>query len=614
MERSRGRAKKRSACDMGLSRLLWPVALLPTIAAAYQPVYFGSSPFLPPQIPLAGSPSPSLSGTHEFSLRHIFHRGTDQDPGLHQRLDIKPDTRLRTISEDGIESEAVTLDTPLVASSHPLTIERLADRRLSVIEEHLMTARYSGSVAALSPSDWVMDTLPGPDIKDKETVFTLAKMTANDYIEEPGTGDWQDVHGRFNHSGSFGWQSDGLRGHVYADQTNSTIVISLKGTSPALFDGEGTTTNDKLNDNLFFSCCCGQGGSYLWRQVCDCQTTLYTGNLTCITEAMHDENRYYRASIDLYSNITELYPDANVWIAGHSLGGAMSSLLGLTFGLPVVTFEAIPEALTAARLGLPSPPGNDPRLPQTRQYTGAYHFGHTADPIYMGTCNGVSSVCTWGGYALESACHTGQMCVYDTVEDKGWRLGMSKHRINYILDNVIGGYDDVPACAPEVECYDCQLWKYFRSNGSEITTTTSATSTSTSTSTRTETCKTPGWWGCLDKTTATATATTTSTSTSSSTTCKTPGWFGCNDPTTTSSSSITSAPTITTTEPPTTTAPCKTPGWFGCKDHTATATQTPPLPHMTSKCETPGMFWGCRDRKTANIHPHIITPAPVPPL
>ncbi|PWY86819.1 autophagy related lipase Atg15 [Aspergillus heteromorphus CBS 117.55] len=612
MERPRGRAKKRFLWDMGLSRLPWLVTLLPAIASAYQPVYFGSSPFLPPQIPLADPPSPSLSRTHEFSLRHIFHRGTDQDPGLHQRLDIKPHTRLRAISEDGIESEAAILGSPLLASSQPLTIERLADRRPFVIEEHLMTARSSGSVASLSPSDWVKDTLAGPNITEKTTVVTLAMMTANDYIEEPGTGDWRDVHGRFNHSGSFGWQTDGLRGHVYADQTNSTIVISLKGTSPALFDGEGTTTNDKVNDNLFFSCCCGQGGSYLWRQVCDCQTTLYTANLTCITEAMQDENRYYRASLDLYSNITELYPDANVWLAGHSLGGAMASLLGLTFGLPVVTFEAVPEALPAARLGLPSPPGYDPRFPQARQYTGAYHFGHTADPVYMGTCNGVSSVCTWGGYAMESACHTGQMCVYDTVEDKGWRVGMNKHRINFILSDVLAGYDDVPPCAPEEECYDCQLWKYFRSNGSEITTTTSATSTSTSiTSTRTETCKTPGWWGCLDKTTTTE-ATTTSTSTTTTTTCKTPGWFGCKDLTTTAD--ITSLPTITTTEHPvtSTTTTCQRPGWFGCKDYTTTATQTLP-PQITSKCETPGLFWGCRDHETANIRTHTITPAPAPP-
>ncbi|GKZ58734.1 putative lipase atg15 [Aspergillus niger] len=572
MKGLRGHNKKSFWGNTRLSDLLWPVTLLPGLISAYQPVYLGSrqsSPFLPPQIPLGDSPP--LSDTHEFTLRHIFHRGTYQDPDLHRRLDITPDTRLRAVSDAGIESDVVTPNTPLVASSQPLTIERLADRRLSVIEEHLVTARSSGSAVALSPSDWVMDTLPGPNVTEKKTVVALAMMTANDYIEVPGTGDWQDIHGRFNHSGSFGWQGDGLRGHVYADKTNSTVVISLKGTSPALFDGEGTTTNDKINDNLFFSCCCGQGGSYLWRQVCDCQTTLYNANLTCIVEAMLDENRYYRASLDLYSNITEMYPNANVWLTGHSLGGAVSSLLGLTFGVPVVTFEAVPEALPAARLGLPSPPGHDSRYPQSRRNTGSYHFGHTADPVYMGTCNGVSSVCTWGGYAMESACHTGQMCVYDTVEDKGWRVGLSKHRINYVIANVLAGYDDVPPCAPEEECYDCELWKFFRSNGSEITTTTSATSTSTSTTTsRTSTCKTPGWWGCLDQTTTTET---TSTSTSTST-CKTPGWFGCKDPTTTSD--ITSAPTITTTEPPmTSTTTCKTPGWFGCKDETTTQVIAP---------------------------------------
>lgn len=507
------------------------------------------------------------------------------------------------VSEDGRETEPVKGPLPsLVALSNPLTIQRLADRRLSVIEGYLSAARSTGSPVVLSSSEWVMDELAGPNVTDKETVLTFAKMTANDYIEVPGTEDWEDVGGPFNYSRSFGWQSDGLRGHIYADQTNSTVVISLKGTSPALFDGAGTTTNDKINDNLYFSCCCGQGGSYLWRQACDCYKSAYTGNLTCIIEAMLDEHRYYRAAIDLYSNVTAIYPGANIWLTGHSLGGAMTSLLGLTFGLPVVTFEAIPDALPASRLGLPSPPGKDPRLPQSRDYTGAYHFGHTADPVYMGTCNGVSSVCTWGGYALESSCHTGQLCVYDTVEDKGWRVGIGTHRIKAVITDVIEAYDSVPTCAPEKECYDCELWKFFRSNGSEITTSTMTTSATSSMPTRTSICKTPGWWGCLDKSTTT-TATTTSSSGLSTTTstCKTPGWFGCNDPTTTSATvTATPAPTITAPLTSTTTS-CKNPGWFGCRDPTSTATST---------CQTPGWFRGCLDATTTSSASHVITSAP----
>ncbi|KAL2012678.1 hypothetical protein VTN00DRAFT_203 [Thermoascus crustaceus] len=588
------------------------LVIFPNLVSAYDPAFFGSPsldeiPIVPPRIPQEDYDS--LSGRHEFSLRHIFHRGTYEHPNLHRRLDIKPGTQLVAISEDGREKEPVKGPmSPLVALSNPLTIERLADRRLSVIEGHLSAARSKGSAVVLSSLEWVMDELAGPNITDKETVLTFAKMTENDYIEVPGTEDWQDINGPFNYSQSFGWQSDGLRGHIYADQTNSTIVISLKGTSPALFDGAGTTTNDKINDNLYFSCCCGQGGSYLWRQVCDCQTSAYTGNLTCIVEAMLDEHRYYRAAIDLYSNVTAIYPGANVWLTGHSLGGAMTSLLGLTFGLPVVTFEAVPEALPASRLGLPSPPGKDPRLPQSRNNTGAYHFGHTADPVYMGTCNGVSSVCTWGGYAMESSCHTGKLCVYDTVEDKGWRVGIGTHRIKEVIRDVIEAYDTVPSCAAEEECYDCELWKFFKSNGSEITTTTTISSATSSTPMRTSTCKTPGWWGCLDG--STTTTTTTTSSSSSTSTCKTPGWFGCNDPTRTTSSTSVS----------TTTSTCKTPGWFGCHDQTTTSTSTAtPAPTITapptsatSSCKTPGLFWGCLDETTTSAT-HVITSAPPPP-
>ncbi|KAJ5638867.1 hypothetical protein N7528_001257 [Penicillium herquei] len=606
MTYSRSRSHDRLWGIPTLSGLFLSAALLPGHSLATNPPQI---PILAPQIPFEDL-DPS-SDTHEFSLRHIFHRGTAEEPDFHARLDVRPDSHLRALSDDGTEEEFTTALGTLVASSSPLTIQRLTDRRISVIEGHLAAAQRPDYVMASSPLEWALDTVQGPNVKDKETVLTFAKMTANDYISEPGTEDWEVIHGKFNYSNSFGWGSDGLRGHIYSDKTNSTVVISLKGTSPALFDGAGTTTKDKVNDNLYFSCCCGQGGSYLWRAVCDCQNTTYTANETCIVESMRDENRYYKSAIDLYSNVTAIYPDANIWLTGHSLGGAMTSLLGLTFGLPAVTFEAIPEALPAARLGLPSPPGYDPRLPQTRQYTGSFHFGHTADPIYMGTCNGINSLCTWGGYALESACHTGSMCTYDTVADKGWRVGLGTHKIKNVISDVIKVYDDVPPCAPEEECYDCILWKYFRSNGSEISTTT--TTTTSPTPTRTSTCKTPGWWGCLDESTSTTTTTTTTTTitSTSTTTCETPGWFGCNDPTTTSAPTSSLSTTSTST--------CKTPGWFGCNDVPTTtgmptATPAPVMttasPSATSTCKTPGWF-GCNDHTATMTTTAIVNPTSI---
>ena len=58
---------------------------------------------------------------------------------------------------------------------------------------------------------------------------------------------------------------------------------------------------------------------------------------------------------NLYNNITHMYPDSTIWVIGHSLGGALASLVGLTFGAPVVAFESPGEAMAARRLHLPTP-------------------------------------------------------------------------------------------------------------------------------------------------------------------------------------------------------------------------------------------------------------------
>lgn len=68
MEDGRRRSKKRSLIGQGALGFLLSIQLLPSVVSANVPVYFGSpsgdSPILPPQIPLAGSPS--LLEAHEF--------------------------------------------------------------------------------------------------------------------------------------------------------------------------------------------------------------------------------------------------------------------------------------------------------------------------------------------------------------------------------------------------------------------------------------------------------------------------------------------------------------------------------------------------------------------
>ncbi|OAL43576.1 autophagy related lipase Atg15 [Pyrenochaeta sp. DS3sAY3a] len=561
------------------------------------------------ELPIVLPPPPAVPSPHsaerDFSLRHIFHHGTYEYPDLHRRLDIPENA---AVWMAGVEPGSARIPVPrLRIKSQAMSIQRLADRSRETIDGILDWGRNTGRAVQLAAEDWTIDEIAGPNVTDKETVLSFARMASNAYILEPNTGDWLDVGGGFNYTEDFGWESDGLRGHIFADTENRTVVIGLKGTSPAMFDGSETTTNDKINDNLFFSCCCGQGGQYLWRQVCDCQTSAYKCNSTCLVTALREKNRYYYAAQDLYHNVTALYPDAEIWMAGHSLGGAVSSFLSLTFGHPTVTFEAVPEAMPASRLGLPVPPGHQIGSFQKRAFTGGFHFGHTADPIFMGTCNQATSVCTFGGYAMQSVCHTGQKCVYDTVKDFGWRVGIGTHKIVEVIRDVLEKYDEPAKCEPYLNCTDCYTWEYFESNGTETTTTftkPTSTSESKSTRTRTETCKTPGWWGCLDEPTTTKSHTkTTTTSTSSTSTCKTPGWFGCKDDTETSTTKTSHkatpapAPTLTaTSSSPTQTSSCRYPGWFGgCLDDLdpPSKTQAPTTTTTTATfttCTSEGWF------------------------
>lgn len=149
------------------------------------------------------------------------------------------------------------------------------------------------------------------------------------------------------------------------------------------------------------------------------------------------ESVYYPLITDLYNNISYAYPTSQIWVTGHSLGGALSSLIGMTFGVPSVTFEAPAERMAAQRLHLPIPSRlpnerkeDVPRLPIT-------HVFHNADPIPMGTCVGPSSLCGSVGYAMESKCHAGDVVLYNTTGLLGWRQNVATHRIATLVDDLL---------------------------------------------------------------------------------------------------------------------------------------------------------------------------------
>lgn len=447
-------------------------------------------------------------GSDGVKLRHIFHHGAGQPGPRARRLDIS--------------SGRVAIEADAAAHFGPFPI-----RTSSVRIDKSPLQSYASQQHPMSPI-WHPEYVMGPDVKDKQTVLNFANMSEDAY--KPGRDDpeWLDVGKEWDSSIPFGWEDSGIRGHVFSDDTNSTVILSVKGTTVAMFEGNGTSGRDKDNDNLFGSCCCGQGGPYLWRQVCDCMTGTYSCDQQCVKDELLKPNRYFEATLELFDEVIQLYPKANIMTTGHSLGGVLASFIGLRHGIPSITFETYPQALAAARLGL-AVRGQDSPL---RENTGGFHFGHTADPIYMGTCNGGSSFCSIAGYAFETVCHTGKRCAYDVVKDWGWRQSTSTHRLRYAIDNVYAKYDEVAPCEDEdVNCVDCYLWKFENGTKKHTTTTTASTTSSTST-TRTETCKTPGWWGCRDETTTTTSPittttidTTSATTTTSTSTCETVSKF-----------------------------------------------------------------------------------------
>ncbi|KAL0568984.1 putative lipase atg15, partial [Marasmius crinis-equi] len=331
--------------------------------------------------------------------------------------------------------ETFSIDTIPVNTYRPPSFSSFTDARIRSL-------RHSESQSlAWSPAE-----VQGPDVSNRVVLQTLAKMTANAYAQ-PSDKEWYDLGPDWNSSYPYGWEpdADGFRGHVFVSTDNSTVVVSIKGTSLPYIHGGPTTRKDKLNDNLLFSCCCARVGP-TWSTVCGCYEGGYRCNVGCVEESLKEDSLFYPVGTNLYNNITYMYPDANIWMVGHSLGGSLASLIGITFGIPIVAFQAPGEQMASRRLHLPSPPS-------THHVT---HVINNADPIAMGVCNGVTSSCANWGYAMESRCHLGKIIRYDTMGVLGWTSNIQNHGIKVVVENVLGNETwVVPEAVEEEE--DCSV-------------------------------------------------------------------------------------------------------------------------------------------------------------
>ncbi|KAK7690450.1 hypothetical protein QCA50_005548 [Cerrena zonata] len=380
----------------------------------------------------------------EFQLRH-YHT-------------ITADAQI--LFHDAPEDLSDSIRLPLSPNpSYTIKTKRTTSHKPQSYEDYLYARSLSIQGEPYREIQWAEDDIIAPDVENRQTLLELAKMTNNAYLE-PGEAGWYELSGEWNVSYPFGWEpdQDGFRGHVFATPDNSTVVLAIKGTSASFIGGGGPTSKkDKINDNLLFSCCCARI-DWTWTTVCDCYRGGWKCDQSCLEKALIDDSLFYPIGTNLYNNITYMYPDSNIWIIGHSLGGALASLIGITFGAPAVTFESPGERMAAGRLHVLLPPS-------TQHVT---HVYHTADPIAMGTCNGVLSSCALGGYAMESKCHLGKSIVYDTVSNLSWAVDIRTHTIGTVIEKLLTDPwapsedlgREVPEPVAEDDCVECYSWEF----------------------------------------------------------------------------------------------------------------------------------------------------------
>ena len=127
-------------------------------------------------------------------MKHIYHKGSHKYPNLHRKVDIQRSTSLLEVSEDG--EKIAARPESFEVSSRSTNIQRMADRSRGELDRLFDFASIHGEAASLPASAWGVDEVAGPNITDKKTVLSFARMAANAYITEPFTGDWEDVRCR----------------------------------------------------------------------------------------------------------------------------------------------------------------------------------------------------------------------------------------------------------------------------------------------------------------------------------------------------------------------------------------------------------------------------------
>jgi lipase ATG15 len=240
-------------------------------------------------------------------------------------------------------------------------------------------------------------------------------------------------------------------------------VISFKGTTTIIGLQEEQQENvikqqeqqvlssafaDKFNDNLYFSCCFYKQSNLFNDLHCECDKGTFNCCKSCYQNSTSFSLNYINIAQDIIEKIKkDIDIDfRNVIFTGHSLGGTIATIMGIIYNKTSIAFQSPGDKHYLDLIGL-------------KAHKNTYHFGHDADPLFMGTCG---NTCWTFGYNIYTKCHSGYTCLYNAKEKLGYTESILNHRIDYIIKNVLPHWEnDFPECIQNNDCLDCESWVYI---------------------------------------------------------------------------------------------------------------------------------------------------------
>jgi lipase ATG15 len=279
-------------------------------------------------------------------------------------------------------------------------------------------------------------------------IYNLAEMSYNAY----NNSEWDKVP--YNETEIPDFQ-DTVKGYIFSDNEDKNVIVAIKGTSLYWTSKKGSALSsqtDKLNDNLFLSCCYYKQTN-LFNGLCNDENKEYhTCSKECYKNSTSFELNYLTIAKQIIENLKKNkiidFEKSNIIFTGHSLGGVIATYLGVIYNRPVITYESPGEKYYFDHIGL--------------DYSNAkniYHYGHNADTIFTGKCNGINSYCYIAGYIIRTKCHIGKTCMYDAVNKLKFTESLWNHRLKVVIDKIIPHWlNDTPICEEQKDCIDCQEW------------------------------------------------------------------------------------------------------------------------------------------------------------